>query len=186
MISAADVMRTIARADWRRFVGAIALLTFYGGWLHFGDSPFRRARDEIGRLPEFSFGFDLREPATSLERLGAARVDYLWAQAFDIPFAALIALVGIFSCALAAARTRTPVAAARAFLILPLAFLATELGENILLSLFAAELASSAAPLGLVQQALTDLKLALAAIMLFLAASFTAAVDEAPTNRKDP
>lgn len=171
--------RLVRRATWRRFLGAAALFGVYAAWVAAGDSPLTRARGAAGRLPELTPGFDAREPAATLARLGEARVDYLWLQAFDLPFVALVAMIALLALALAAQRNAAAYQKIRTLLFIPVAYGAAELIENTLLALFASGVLAPAAPLAIAQQAATTIKLGLAALTALVALSFIAAIGKA-------
>lgn len=158
-MTARPFRRLVRRASWRRFLGAAALLAFYAGWFAAGDSPLTRARRTAGRLPELTPGFHPGEPAATLSRLGAARGDYLWAQAFDAVFVALAAMTALFALALAA-RTSAALTALHALMLVPVAYAGAELFENLLLASFAAGALAPAPTLASLQQAATTAKLA--------------------------
>ena len=150
------------------------MIAAYGGWLIFGDSPFSRARSAIGALPELSFGFPGGAMAASLAGLGARRGDYLWLQAFDLPFAALLAMTAMLAVAIAARRRRGAFASVRRRLIVPFLFVGAELIENMLLALFAAGAMAPKPAFVLIQQAATTAKLCLAAgcVLLIISPAF--------------
>jgi hypothetical protein len=157
-----------AGAHWRRFALAAAMIAAYGGWLVFGDSPLSRARAATGALPEFSFGFHGGATAARLAELGARRSDYLWLQAFDLPMAALPAMMAMLGLALAARKRRGPFASVRWLMVAPIVFAVTDLIENSLLAAFASGAITPAAALALLQQAATTTKLCLAAGCAFM------------------
>lgn len=156
----------------RPFVAA-ALLASYAVWLYAGDSPWTRAFDAAPALPELRFGLIEGEPASTLEALGAARADYLWMQAYDFVFVALLVMTA--RSAVALATKKHPAASAKIFLV-PLAFAAAELAENSLLALFAAGALPPSGIFAFLQQTATSIKLGLCAFTVFLAFSFIAAV----------
>lgn len=165
---AGPIFRLIRRTGRGRFLGAAALSTFYAVWLAAGDSPLTRARNAVGPLPELTPGFHAGEPAATLARLGAARGDYLWGQAFDAVFAALIAMTALFALALAAKKPGSAFAALSFLMLVPISYAGAELIENVLLTLFASgAMAPAPAPV-FVQQAATTLKLMLAGLSVFL------------------
>ncbi len=127
------------RASAARLIVSAALLAAYGAWLFKGASPFAAASRAAGALPELAFAGNRADAAGAIERLGGAARDYMWAQAFDFVFAALVALTAIFAITLAS-RGRTPgrSGAPRLLLAIPVAYAGAELFENALLALMAA------------------------------------------------
>lgn len=172
------------RTSRRRLYACAALLAAYAAWLFFGDSPLTRAQGAAGRLPELSPGFPVGEPAATLSKLGDARGDYLWLQAFDLLSAALIAMAALFSASLAAQRLSVSVSAARTFIAVPMAFAGAEIIENLLLALFASGAISPSAPLAFFQQAATNVKLGLGAFTSLFALSLIAALVSARPARR--
>lgn len=177
--------RLIRRTGWRRFLGAAALLASFALWFAAGDSPLTRAQEAAGRLPELTPGFHRGEPAATLLRLGAARGDYLWMQAFDAVFVALMAMTSLFALALAAKKP-APMPALQLLMLVPAAYVAAELGENLLLTLFASGALAPSPWLAGVQQTGTTLKLALAAGTLALSFSFLRALSGARPSVRAP
>lgn len=131
-------------------------------------------------------GFHEGEPGATLARLGEARGDYLWLQAFDLPFAALAAMVALFALALAAKKIAAPFERIRALLFIPAALAAAEIIEDALLALFASGALFPSPPLAFAQQSATTIKLGLAALTLILAFSFIAALSETRPIRRSP
>lgn len=169
----------IRRASPRRFYAAAALLSVYAIFVFALPSPWTKARLAANKkLPELIAGFPDGEPAASLVRLGEAREDYLWSQAFDLPFVALVAIAAGSAMAIALKRLALAKGDAQYVLLLPLLYVAFEAVENALLAAFAAG-APTAAPLVLIQQAATTGKIgALLLTALFgLAAVFAWAIE---------
>lgn len=171
----------LRRASPKRLAAASALLAAYALWLFAGDSPYSRAAGAAGqRLPELRAGFPAGEPAAALGRIGAARADYLWLQAFDLVFVALVVIAAASAIAIAARRLDLHDRDGRFFLLAPAFYALFEVTENLLLALFAGGfLAPSPAP-ALVQQIATMGKFAaaiLTALFAAAAASWWAAGD---------
>ncbi len=167
--------RQIRRANPLRLFAAALLLGAYGLWLFTAESPFTRALDGAGdRLPELIAGFPGGEPAAALLRLGEWRGDYVWMQAFDLPFVALVILVAVTAIGLALKRLNFATGDQRYLLLVPALYGALELVENGLLALFASGGAEPADALALLQQSVTTLKLA--AILLTVVVSVGALI----------
>jgi len=136
-----------------------------------GDSPLTRVQGALGQLPELTPGFHPGEPASALTALGEARHDYLWMQAFDLLFAALVAMTALFSLARFSRKPAAPVIATRYLTLAPCIFVAAELIENSMLSLFAAGAVGASPAAAFIQQAATTLKLLFLAPVLILSLS---------------
>lgn len=170
------------RASWNRFAGAAALLVLYSLWFALSDSPMTRALAEAGALPELRFGFHSGEPMTAIDALSAARGDYLWMQAYDLVFVALLVMTALSALALATGKRAIAPARLKLAMLIPLAFAGAELLENSLLALFAAEIITPSAPLAFLQQAATTAKSCLGAFTVLLAFSFVAALSGEHAN----
>lgn len=170
--------RRIATANGRRLAATTALLAFYAWWLFTQHSPWAAPFAALGRdMPELIAGFPADAPAEALGRLGAARADYLWFQAFDLLFALLAALAAAFAIAIEVRRLGAGGGAnfgdGRALLLAPALYFLCELAENTLLALFASGGAEPTRALSLAQQAATVSKFtALAFCILFAAVAF--------------
>jgi hypothetical protein len=153
--------RHLKRATPKRLLAAAALLGAYGWWTFAETSPWTKPYAALGaEMPELIAGFPTGEPATAIERLAAARGDYLWFQAFDIPFAILVAIAGATAIALGLKRLRLDTGDARSLLLAPAIYLFFELVENGLLALFAAGVAAPDGAPAAAQQVATVGKLA--------------------------
>jgi len=104
----------------------------------------------------------------TLSRLGPARAEYLWMQAFDLLFVALAAMTALFALARFSRKPAAPVVAARRLSLVPCIFVAAELTENSLLSLFAAGALAPSSAAAFIQQAATTVKFPLLALTLLL------------------
>lgn len=169
------LQKSMRGASALRFFGGTALLGVYALWLLMGPSPFARSRSAaIDAIPELIAGFPAGEPAAALDRMGPARMDYLWSQAFDLILVALILIVAVSAIALALRRLGMRRGDARYLLLLPAIYAVFELAENGLLALFASGAAAPTPALVILQQSATTMKLA--ALLLTAATSLIAAI----------
>ena len=156
----AFLQRRIDRASVERFLAALLLLAVYAWWNFTADSPWTRALEAAGStLPELIVGFPATEPAETLQRLGAARADYAWAQIFDLPFVALSALVASSAMAIGMRRLSLSHSDAQFLLLVPAMYVAFELIENMSLALFASGAIEPSRGRALLQQIFTMTKL---------------------------
>ncbi|MEX0645048.1 MAG: hypothetical protein WD076_07045 [Parvularculaceae bacterium] len=151
----------LEKATWLGFVFWFVVLFAFSTWAFNMESPWTRALAAGGGvLPESQPGFPPGEPAASLAKLGAARGDYVFWQALDIPFAIMNLLATSIAMALALKKTRLEATLLRFLLLLPVTYVACELVENTLVALFALGLAPTRGGLVLVQQVATTMKFA--------------------------
>jgi hypothetical protein len=153
--------RGIRRSSMRRLIAAAALLAAYAYWLFARQSPWAAPFSLLGaEMPELIAGFPAQEPAAALNKLSLARGDYLWVQAFDLPFVVLAALVATTAIAIGLKRLDLSHSDGRYLLLAPALYVALECVENALLALFASGLAEPTRALSLAQQTATVGKLA--------------------------
>ncbi len=151
----------IRHAAPTQFLAAAALLGVYALWLFAGESPWTSALAAAGgRLPEQIAGFPAGEPAGMLSRLGDARGDYFWQQAFDLAFVALAVIAAATAIAIALKQMNLAVGDARYLLLVPALYFVFEVIENTLLALFASGVVDPVAGLAFFQQFATTGKLA--------------------------
>jgi hypothetical protein len=170
--------RQLSRANLKRFLAAAALLALYGGWTFAGTSPWTKPYAALGsEMPELIAGFPAGEPAAAIGRLAEARGDYLWFQAFDLPFAMLAAIAGATAIAIGLKALRLASGDARSLLLAPAIYFVCELAENALLALFAGGAVDPAGAPAAAQQVATVGKfVALLFTVLLAAAGLGAAI----------
>ena len=113
-----------------------------------------------GKLPETQPGVPAIEPVRSLEALGPNNADYLLWQLLDVPYIALTFLATVAALSIGLKAIRKEHSPFRFILVLPAIYVIAEIIENILLTLFAANLVSTSEPLVLLQQFATTMKFA--------------------------
>ncbi|MFC2951834.1 hypothetical protein ACFOOP_07830 [Marinicaulis aureus] len=152
------ISRSIEKAGWVKFLVSFILLFAYSYWAFIRPGFWSRANDAAAPLPETLQGFPEGEPARAFALLGEATSDYLIFQAVDIPFALLNAVMIIAAIGLGLKTLKLAGTPLRFLLILPLILFASEIVEDALLFLMAADyIADTGAP-ALTQQIMTNIK----------------------------
>lgn len=156
----------------KRLFAAAALLAVYGWWTFAGTSPWTKPYAALGsEMPELIAGFSAGEPAAAIARLAEARDDYLWFQAFDLPFAMLTTITGATAIAIGLKALRLAAGDARSLLLAPAVYFVCELAENGLLALFAGGGVEPGGALAVAQQIATVGKFAALFLTVVLAAA---------------
>ncbi len=117
-------------------------------------------------MPEFAIG--LGGGAAPVFHSDAARLDYLWLQAFDLPAAVLFVVAAATAGAIFARRLKAPLRMTRPLAAACFAFFLLELVENALLAALAGGASPGIAALVTAQQAATTLKFAAGAAMVLI------------------
>lgn len=166
------LQRQMRRASLKRLLAALVLLAAHGWWTFASQSPWTKPFGVLGNeMPELIAGFPDGEPAAAIASLSDARGDYLWFQAFDLPFVALAGIAGVTAIALGLKRLDLARGDGRFLLLAPALYVAFELSENTLLALFAAGAADPTGVLALAQQIATVGKFASAVLSTIFAAA---------------
>jgi len=156
------VAARIEMATWRGFAIWFAALFAFNWWAFYTSSPWTRALEAAGgKLPESQTGFPPVEPQRSLDALAGANAtgDYIFWQAFDIPYAIGNLMVTSIAIALALKAMRLEKSILRYLLVLPPIYIFCEAIENSLVAAFAAKWIAPVEGVTLVQQTATSVKM---------------------------
>ncbi len=152
------ISRRIEEASWIRFLVSFVFLFAYSYWAFIRPGFWTRANEAAAPLPETLQGFHEGEPTRAFAMLGEATSDYLIFQAVDIPFAFLNALMITAAVALGLKTLKLAATPLRFLLLLPLILFATEIIEDALLFLMAADYIPDTGAPAKAQQVMTNIK----------------------------